>query len=707
MKNQIRHTWKKAMAKLLVALMLIMSVAVITPNTAKAASKPALTKTTLSVLTGKQYDLNVKSKVAKSKYVWSTSNAKIATVNKMGVVKGVNQGSATITCKITTPKKNTYTLKCAVAVIKPAQLITIKNKVTALNVGQKYNFDRTLAPSTSKDKTIWTTSDASIAAPDKNGKFVAKKAGTVTITATTLSGAKDSVKFKVVDKAGTVTTQKELDALLGSGAAKITIKTAEAVNFTIANGDYSKQKLVVDAPKSDVVNNGKFASITINQIKADTWYERATGNTLTVAAANARIVVDAGAKVTIKATAEGAKLIIENNGKIEELIIDKKAEIKISGTSKESIKIVANIPGIKITTSVPLDLVCNAKIDLTLLKGAEATKIQAASKDVIPYISGNLSIKVTVGTGTSATEQTVVGTPIQEGTNGGYTGGGSGGNGGGSASSKTYTLDRSLSEITEMYVTYAGQTYVVSKSVLSTLISYLDASADTLKTWKNTVKTSYTYDGVQTVTVTGTAGSSTKNVEFTGGQLDGRSYTVTVNDNGSVTVVSNASGIRFIVYKSADNRSLTISDIPAGLSFTIKAGDTFVLGQPYTELKAIDVTYNGQTYKVDSEVLSMLKIFLSEEEFYLKAWKSTTNTTNSYGSEEETVTVTGTKGDATKTVSFKGGQLDGKSYTVTVADNGAVTVNGAAGTYTITKGTDNKSLTISGAPQGLIFTPLF
>lgn len=695
------HTWKKAIARLLAVLMVITSVVIITPNTADAASKPALTKTTLNVLMGKQFDLNIKSKVANSKYAWSTSNKKVATVNGVGLVKGVSNGTATITCKITTPKKSTYTLKCTVTVVKPAKLISIKNKVTALNVGQKYNLDRTLGPSTSNDKTTWTTSDASIAAPDKNGKFTAKKTGTVTITATTLSGAKDSVKINVVDKDGIVTNQEELDALVGSGASKITLKTDAETKFTIANGDYSKQNLIVDAPKADVVNDGKFASIEIKQIKSDTWYERAQGNQLTISAANARIVVDAGAKVSIKSTAEGAKLVIENNGKVEELVIDKKAEISISGTSKESIHIAVAIPGIKITSSVPLNLECKAKLDLVLLKGAEATKIQAASKDVIPTITGNVTVNVTVGSGDDATEVPVTGTPIQEGAGGGYSGGG---NGGGSSSDRTYTLDRPLSEITEMYVTYAGQTYVVTKPVLDQLISYLNAQAATLETWKNTIHTEKTY-GDQKVVVDGTAGSSSKTVSFEGGQLDGRSYTVVVNDNGTVAVTSNTSGVHFILYKSADNKSLTFSEVPAGLSFTIKAGNTYILEKSYTQLTSINVTYAGETYVIDSGILSTLKKFLSAEDFYLTEWKNTIYTTQAYGT--ETVTVKGNKGDSTKTVSFEGGQLDGKSFTVTVNADNSVTIIGSAATYTITKGSDNKSLTFSGAPAGLIFTPLF
>ena len=63
----------------------------------------------------------------------------------------------------------------------------------------------------------------------------------------------------------------------------------------------------------------------------------------------------------------------------------------------------------------------------------------------------------------------------------------------------------------------------------------------------------------------------------------------------------------------------------------------------------------------------------------------------------------------TKTVSFSGGQLNGKSYTVTVNTDHSVTVtsNGSGLTFNINKGTDEKSLTITGTPKGLIFAPTF
>ncbi|MDD3173966.1 MAG: Ig-like domain-containing protein [Herbinix sp.] len=564
-----RHMWKNAIAKLTITFMVVMSLVIISPVFADAAVKPTLTRTTRNILVGCQYNLNVKNKTKKATYVWSTSDKKIATVDKRGVVTGVRQGIATITCKIKTSDK-TYNLVCKVTIIKPAKLFMIKNKVTALNVGQSYNLNRTIVPSTSKDKTTWTSSNTAIAAPDKNGKFTALKEGTVAITGTTLSGATDCVTIKVVDKNGTVTNQSQLDELLGSGAALITIKTTDPVNLVIAKGDYSNQKLVVEAPNSDITNYGKFASIEIKQIKANSWYENAIGNFLKILAADSRIVVGSNAKVSIEVSEAGAILKIENNGVVEELFVAKEADIDISGDSDEDIPVVIDVPGITITSSVSLNLECKAKTKLILLPGAEKTKVQAATTAVIPDIKGDVTLNITVGSGDTATEQTVKGTPITvTPTTGGTTGGGTQGGG---TTSMTYTLAQSYTNLTAINVTYKGVTYTVDSDTLVALKRFLGNDQFYLDVWKaiNTtgvVKTYGTGANAQTVTVSGTAGSFTKTVSFSGAgsKLNGKTYTVTVTGNNSVTV---SNGTLTFTITKVDDKTLTISPAPTGLTFS-------------------------------------------------------------------------------------------------------------------------------------------
>jgi len=251
-------------------MVVIMLFVLAVPNTTISAAAtptiPKLTKTSADILEKASLDLNVKNKIKGSAYTWSTSNKKIATVDKKGIVKGVKKGTAVITCSVKAPAR-TYQLTCKVTIRKTATSVKINNKVTALNLGQAYDLNTTLKPSTSNDLITWTGSNKKIAVPDKNGRFTTLKTGTVKITAKALGGKSDSVTIKVVDKDGTVTTQEELMALLGSGVSLITIKTDAAIDFTIPHGTYKNTALVVDAPNAEVHNNGIFASVTIKNVK--------------------------------------------------------------------------------------------------------------------------------------------------------------------------------------------------------------------------------------------------------------------------------------------------------------------------------------------------------------------------------------------------------------------------------------------------------
>ena len=199
MKNK-RRVKSHGVISLLLVLVFLMTGIPITPiAVAQAASVPAMSAKTADVLVGKTYDFKIDNKAKNSKYQWKSSDASIAKVTSKGTVTGLKKGKATITCQITAQGK-VYKLTSTVAVRTPAKSITINNKITELKVGEKYNLNRTLSPASSSDKTTWSSSDKTIAKPDKNGIFTALKEGTVTITAKTLSGKKDSVTIKVSDE---------------------------------------------------------------------------------------------------------------------------------------------------------------------------------------------------------------------------------------------------------------------------------------------------------------------------------------------------------------------------------------------------------------------------------------------------------------------------------------------------------------------------
>ena len=573
-----KHTGmvKTILARLLVMAMILSSAITVAPNTSVSAAtkkQPEISKKVSSILIGKTYNLNIKNKVAGSTYKWTSSDKKVATVDNRGVVTGMKQGTVTIKCKITAPKA-TYQLSDKVTIRQPAKSVKINNKIATVNVGQTYDLNRTISPKTSLDITTWTSDDSDIVKMGKKGKFTALKEGTATITAKTLSGKTDKVTIQVIDEKGLVSTQKELDALLGSGAELITLKTEEETEFTIPEGNYSKQTLVVDAPKADIVNKGVFKAVEIKNIKPETWTEQAVGNVIIVSAGKARVVIDEGASASIEVKSDGSKLTLVNNGTVKELTAGDKAEVEISGTSTEAIPVNVNAAGAVITTSVPLTIKCNEKIKLVILPGAEKTTITVEDEKFIPDIVGDVTIVITIGTGDDAVTKTVTGTPVESQS-------GTGGGGGGgytptptevtktvTAENKdgisTFILPVELKNLTKVVVNYNREKYPINKTILTMLNGFLSDTSYTIELWKNTESYSNTYDN-KTVTVKGDKGSSTKTVTF-----DNRAYTVTVNPAGENTTidVKAPSGITYNLSKSG-NKSLLITNAPDSLTFDV------------------------------------------------------------------------------------------------------------------------------------------
>lgn len=567
MENKLSQKTKSILSIFIAIIMVTLSIAgsikIMTPAVVEAASKPTISRATRSILIGKKYNLNINDKIAGSKYKWTSSDEEIATVNSKGIVTAKSKGLVNVTCTITTPDKTVYRVTSKVTVREPALHFRISNKISALNLGQEYDLNRRLAPSSSNDRTTWTSSDESIAKPDSMGRFIASKEGIVTITGTTMSGKSDSVTITVVDEEGIVTNQEELDALVGSGAELITLKTDEEIELDIIGSRSENQTLVVDAPNATIKNRGVFKVIEIKQIKSDTWYERAVGNLLRILDKEASIVIASYASVSIEVNEEDAVLRIENNGVIEEIIINKKSDIEITGKSKEEVPVTVNVKDVKIKTSVPLNLYSKAKFELEILPGGEKTTVNAANKNAVPTIKGNASIKVVIGDEEEEVKGQPVPTPIPSG---------GGGGGGGNTpdpgpKSKTYDLKKKLDEVTSVTVKYGNIIeYTVDSEMLNVLRDFLNNKDTAITTWKDTTEITKTYSGVE-VEVTGTKGSSTKTVTFKNNILAGSSFEVKVNEKNNSVTLTSGSGTSFTV-KKLDDQSISISPVPTGLEFT-------------------------------------------------------------------------------------------------------------------------------------------
>lgn len=161
---------KKILVLLVVAIMAITSVGEafggVFVHEAYAATA-SISKKQVSIIAGKSVTLKVNG--TKKKISWSTSNKKVAKVNKNGKVTAVKAGKATITAKV---DGNKLTCKVTVAAYGLSKKsIKLKEGKTAniklINAGKKLN---------------WKSSDKKVATVTKTGKITAKSAGKAVIS---------------------------------------------------------------------------------------------------------------------------------------------------------------------------------------------------------------------------------------------------------------------------------------------------------------------------------------------------------------------------------------------------------------------------------------------------------------------------------------------------------------------------------------------
>lgn len=120
---------------------------------------------------------------------WTSSNTAIATVDTKGKVTAKKAGSATITAKSQNGNK-TATAKITVK-NRNVTGVSVSPTSKTIEIGATTTVSATVSPANATIKTVsWTSSDSKIAAVDSKGKITGKKAGKVTITATTTDGKK-------------------------------------------------------------------------------------------------------------------------------------------------------------------------------------------------------------------------------------------------------------------------------------------------------------------------------------------------------------------------------------------------------------------------------------------------------------------------------------------------------------------------------------
>lgn len=318
-----------------------------------------------------------------------------------------------------------------------APYVSLKTTFKTLKVGQSYKMtlkNNTVSWKIKKvettDKTIATVYGKTTSSVMIKGKSEGR--ATVRVRLKTSKRKKNNTKtlrcrVKVVTSTpstvdpttpaqtdATVTTQQELtDALANTSITKITIKPAGAVNFTIPSGTYSNVDLIVDAPQSDITNSATFKSITVENIKPETWTENGVGNAFTWNALNGRFVVNKGASVrAVSISKPNAKVAIHvEEGTIATINVTAKVEISLTGKLAEgaapiAISFSGAATDAKLTTAVKVAVTTLAKIAAIFEKGAEDSTIKLDAANISVDITNNTTKAIEV-TKNNNTKQSV------------------------------------------------------------------------------------------------------------------------------------------------------------------------------------------------------------------------------------------------------------------------------------------------------------
>ena len=181
--------------------------------------------------------LNFSPKSSKTKNLtYKTSNKKIATVSKTGILRTKKKGTVTITAIAKNNKKAKATMTLTVGKVVKTLKFKEGTKKTVI-AGSKFTLHPTYKPKDAATKAVtWKSSNTKVATVSSKGKVTTKKDGTVTITATAKDAGKKKATFKVTVKKK---TEKLTPVPSGNGKVKLSGIDPKASQYVLKYKDNS------------------------------------------------------------------------------------------------------------------------------------------------------------------------------------------------------------------------------------------------------------------------------------------------------------------------------------------------------------------------------------------------------------------------------------------------------------------------------------
>lgn len=196
--------------------------------------------------------------------VWSSDNTSIATVDAKGIVTAVGVGDVNVTAENSSGQKAAIKI-----VVEPtiAESLIITNTGVDMHVGEAFQFEAQILPSTTTNKTLtWISSDSDIVAIDNNGKATAKRLGEATIEVATTDGSNLTATCPVWVKPVPV----EQVVINYDGAKELRVGDKIQLNATVFP-DNATVKTIEWVSQTSALSVDQTGLVTANDIVEQSW----------------------------------------------------------------------------------------------------------------------------------------------------------------------------------------------------------------------------------------------------------------------------------------------------------------------------------------------------------------------------------------------------------------------------------------------------
>ena len=283
-------------------------------GTVKAVAVTNLPAKQLTLKKGKTFTLKTKVTVsgkASKKVTYKTSNKKIVTVNAKGKITAKKKGTAKIYVISKANKKKKCTI--TVTVGTPVTKVKLNKTKSTMTVGKKQTLKATITPKKASNKAVvWKSSNTKVATVSGKGVVTAKKAGTVTITATAKdgSGKKAACKITVKNQVKPAPAPVTVKSVKAIGMMQVQVELTGAKELSSSDFKIYKRKYSFGSYKKECnIDSVKTSDKITYKITLDTLDALVTGDMVQVVIAKMNYKGEAAYKGIIREQTTKSEII--------------------------------------------------------------------------------------------------------------------------------------------------------------------------------------------------------------------------------------------------------------------------------------------------------------------------------------------------------------------------------------------------------------